>query len=223
MTARVAAAGVRGRAARIAAWALLAVDGAVYAAIYVAPHPGGWPGAEWTGQLAYLLPHATTVVLCGILVARERPGFRRRFWAYLAVSSLLLLTYESVFSYRLLAGLLQDWPVVALAMPLPLCAAALFITALVLLSRLGRSSLTERTRVMLDTVLQFALAVLAVLALVIEPMLGGLGATGDVLVMGAVASTAGFFIVGWVIVNAGGYKTTRWRPWEVVVRVRRPG
>ena len=207
----------RGLLTRTAVWAVLAADVALFCVFGIAHTLAGSPAAALVGQLAYLLPHATTTVLCTVLSVREQPGTSRRFWAYLAVSSLLLLTYESIFSYRALAGLPVDGPALDWIVPLPLAAAALFVTALVLLSRLGRSTALERTRVMLDTVLESTLTVLVVLALVIEPLLGGLGAGGEILVIGAVASTAGFFIVGWVVLNAAGYKTTPWQPWEVMV------
>jgi diguanylate cyclase (GGDEF)-like protein len=200
-----------------AAWTALGVLMASYVYVYYTPGGLGHAWSEWLVQLVYLVPYLTTVLLCLVLALRQPPGRERRFWGYLGFSSLLLLTYESLFAYRVLAGLPEDWWGFQAGAVFPLVAALIFVVALSMLSRLGTSTLLSRIRVLADVVIEYYLVVLVLLALVLEPMMDLGGASLQTMLFAAASSAAGLVILAWCVMEAAGFKSTPWERWERVV------
>jgi diguanylate cyclase (GGDEF)-like protein len=198
--------------------AILTVLVVIYAWVFLVPGGGdGW-WAQLAGQTAYLVPHLGTVVLAAWVAARAS-ALERRFWAYLSVSSLLLLVWETAYSVRVLLGLPVGWAAFEALSFLPLVAAVLFVIALVLVTRIGESTQVTRLRVMLDITIEFVLAVEIAVMLVMQPLFAVFGAGLGAAALGGVISVMGLFMVGWALLALAGPRSGSMSPAERIVVV----
>ena len=188
----------------------------VYAWVFIVPGQGRTDVSQVAGQLAYLIPHLVTVVLSVWLAVRSS-STERRFWMWLALSSLLLFVYEATYSARIVFHLPVGWDVIEGLTIVPLVAAATFVFALVLVTRLGESTLLTRVRVLIDVLIEFILAVEISIMLVMEPLLGAFGATMQASLIAGVISVSGLFIVGWALLGLAGGRSGSLTPSERLV------
>ncbi len=203
----------------VAGWAVLGLLVAGYVGSFYVPAFAGDPVWRLVGQAVYLAAHFAAAALAGAVAVREAPGFERRFWLYLSISCWLLLAYETLFSYQILAGLPADWPPLQLGAVLSVVAAGLFVIALSMLSRLGQAGTLVRSRVLVDITIEFLLGVLVMLIVLVYPVLSVFAASPDVLLFASTLSTAGVLILIWSGLLAFGYRSdaASWQPWERLI------
>lgn len=167
-------------------------------------------------QFAFLVPLWVSVGLtwrCRSVAADHE----RRFWGFLALSVTLISVSETIVSVETLVATPESWS--PLMVVLTLGAAATFVTAMFITTRVHGAHWTLKTRYLADTLILGVLLFLGVLYAVIAPWYARAGLTLVDAALATVYFVAGFALVAGAAITARSLKVDRWRTWERIVAI----
>jgi diguanylate cyclase (GGDEF)-like protein/putative nucleotidyltransferase with HDIG domain len=205
----------RARRARWFAWSGFVLVAATYLGAHLLPLPPR--GVLVVNQLAFLVPIALAVV-GGFLAYRMAETAERRFWLVVTINNALILAAETYYSGYMIFVDIKGPPSPSAFEALMLLAAALFFGLLMSMTRLASSSLVTRWRFVTDVVGCAIVAVAVVYAVVAAPLFDRSHITNPATrVLGALYPVIGIIMIGGMLSNVVGMKTSRWEPWEKLV------
>jgi diguanylate cyclase (GGDEF)-like protein len=176
-------------------------------------------GGRIVGELAFLVPLALSVVLCGAAYRKSR-GTEKRFWLVASALNAVLLVSELYYVWWIVSYGGPPPGIYAPFQVLHTVAAAFFYLLLASMTRLADAPLRQRWRWALDVIGVGIVAYVSAVQFLEHSLFAGMpGATAATALIGAVYPTWGLLMIAgmlWTLFRPGA---SRWRVWERMVAV----